>query len=411
MLQKIPSQRDFLALAPIADLGDIVAYTNALFDYALEERASDVHIEPGKDFVITRFRTSGDFIYVNKITLEEYSKLISRLKILAELRIDEKNRPQDGKIAYFSEKWNEQIDVRMSVLPLVEGEKVVMRILRQDTSLLSLEKLDFIEPNLDKIKASLDSRYGLILVAGPTGSGKSTTLFSMLKSFDPLKFNISTLEDPVEYNIPFINQSQIKPQIGFDFAAGLRSLVRQDPDIIMVGEIRDKETAMLAIEAALTGHLVLSTIHTNSAAGTVQRLINMGIEPFLIASALKMVISQRLVKRLCPHCHASVTITDTATKERIQQELGDIFEEDVTQTEFSRPVGCDACDQTGYKGRIGVQEVMNIQEELNPLILNKASVQEIERKARDLGMFTIVQDALMKSISGKTSIEESLQLL
>lgn len=321
MLQKITNRKDFLELAPIADLGDIVAYTNNLFDYALELHASDVHIEPNKDFVVTRFRTNGDFIYINKITFEEYAKLISRLKILAELRIDEKYKPQDGKIAYTSEKSGERIDVRMSILPLVEGEKVVMRILRQDTSLLSLDKLDFLEPNLQKIKTSLESRYGIILVAGPTGSGKSTTLFSMLKSFDPLKFNISTLEDPVEYNIPFINQSQIKPQIGFDFAAGLRSLVRQDPDIIMVGEIRDKETAMLAIEAALTGHLVLSTIHTNSAAGTIQRLVNMGIEPFLIASALKMVISQRLVKRLCPECHTSVHIEDPVTQERIREEL------------------------------------------------------------------------------------------
>ncbi len=241
-----------MALAPVPDLGDIVAYTNSLFDFALEEQASDIHLEPGKEYVVTRFRTSGDFIFVNKITLEEYAKLISRLKILAELRIDEKNRPQDGKISYFSERWNEQIDIRMSVLPLVEGEKVVMRILRQDTSLLSLEKLDFLDSNLERIKKSLASRYGLILVAGPTGSGKSTTLFSMLKSFDPLQYNISTLEDPVEYNIPFINQSQIRSQIGFGFAEGLRSLVRQDPDIIMVGEIRDKETAMLAIEAALT---------------------------------------------------------------------------------------------------------------------------------------------------------------
>ncbi len=194
-------------------------------------------------------------------------------------------------------------------------------MLRQNTSLLSLDKLNFSEVNMDRIRSSLESRYGLILVAGPTGSGKSTTMFSMLKSFDPLKYNISTLEDPVEFNIPYINQSQIKSQIGFGFAEGLRSLVRQDPDIIMVGEIRDKETAMLAIEAALTGHLVLSTIHTNSAAGTIQRLINMGIEPFLIASSLKMVISQRLVKRLCEKCKESKTVTNSAMVSRIQQEL------------------------------------------------------------------------------------------
>lgn len=410
MLQKIPSQKDFLERTVSTDLGDIIAYTNSLFDYALEMKSSDIHIEPAKDFVIIRFRASGEFIFVDKISHEEYAKLISRLKILANLRIDEKYRPQDGKIAYHSERWNEGIDVRVSILPLVEGEKAVMRILRQDTSLLSLDKLDFLDVNLEKIKKSLASRYGIILVAGPTGSGKSTTLFSMLKSFNPLEYNISTLEDPVEYNIPFINQSQVKPSIGFDFAAGLRSLVRQDPDIIMVGEIRDKETAMLAIEAALTGHLVLSTIHTNSAAGTIQRLINMGIEPFLVSSAVKMVISQRLVKRLCPDCSTAHHIDDMSTKERIIEELSGVVDESVEELEFHRPKGCEKCDHTGYIGRLGVHEVLNMHEELNPLILNKASVQDIERKARELGMISIVQDALIKSVTGKTSIEEALQL-
>ncbi len=393
------------------DLGDIVAFTNTLFDFALEMRASDVHIEPNKDYVVMRYRVSGDFIFVAKISLEEFAKLISRIKILANLRIDEKYRPQDGKIAYTSDKYNESIDVRVSILPLVEGEKVVMRILRQDTSLLSLEKLDFLDINMDRIKTSLASRYGIILVAGPTGSGKSTTLFSMLKSFDPLEFNISTLEDPVEYNIPYINQSQVKPQIGFDFAAGLRSLVRQDPDIIMVGEIRDKETAMLAIEAALTGHLVLSTIHTNSAAGTIQRLINMGVEPFLIASSLKMIISQRLVKRLCEHCKAPLSINDPGTLARIGAELSGVVDEKPEELDFFKPHGCEKCDHTGYKGRVGVHEVLTMQEEFNPLILGKASVQDLDRKARELGMVSIVQDALIKSVTGKTSIEESLQLL
>jgi type II secretory ATPase GspE/PulE/Tfp pilus assembly ATPase PilB-like protein len=233
----------------------------------------------------------------------------------------------------------------------------------------------------------------------------------MLKSFDPLEFNISTLEDPVEYNIPFINQSQVKPQIGFDFAAGLRSLVRQDPDIIMVGEIRDKETAMLAIEAALTGHLVLSTIHTNSAAGTIQRLINMGVEPFLISSALKMVISQRLVKRLCPHCASASKLESGPTMDTIHDALMGVFEEEVHEMEYFSPKGCEKCDNTGYKGRVGVHEVLTMNEALNPLILGKASVQELESKARELGMLTIFQDALIKSLAGKTSLEESLQLL
>lgn len=384
VLQKITSREDYLATETTFDLGDIVLYTNDLFNFALELRASDIHIEPNKDFVTIRFRVSGDFVFVDKISHDEYAKLISRLKILANLRIDEKYRPQDGKIAYSSEKWDESIDVRVSILPLVEGEKVVMRILRQDTSLLSLDKLDFLDVNLEKIKTSLASRYGIILVAGPTGSGKSTTLFSMLKSFDPLEFNISTLEDPVEYNIPFINQSQVKPQIGFDFAAGLRSLVRQDPDIIMVGEIRDKETAMLAIEAALTGHLVLSTIHTNSAAGTIQRLINMGIEPFLISSALKMIISQRLVKRLCPHCKTPMGDILGATKDHIESELHGVVDEKVDDLTFYKGTGCPNCDNTGYKGRIGVHEVLVMNESMNPLVLNKASAHEIDQKAREL---------------------------
>ena len=369
MLQKIASRELLLKQKANEDVGDIVAYTNSVFDFSLEQKASDIHIEPNQDSVIIRFRSSGDFIFVDKISIEEYAKLLSRIKILANLRIDEKQRPQDGKIAYRSDKWSESIDIRVSILPLVEGEKVVMRILRQDTSLLSLDKLNFLDVNLEKIKTSLASRYGIILVAGPTGSGKSTTLFSMLKSFDPLEFNISTLEDPVEYNIPFINQSQVKPQIGFDFAAGLRSLVRQDPDIIMVGEIRDKETAMLAIEAALTGHLVLSTIHTNSAAGTIQRLINMGVEPFLIASALKMVISQRLVKKLCDKCHTTFRITDEATTATIGTALAGVIDDPVGEIEFYKPVGCPVCEHTGYRGRMGVHEVLTMHESLNPLIL------------------------------------------
>jgi type IV pilus assembly protein PilB len=392
------------------DLGDIIAYTDSIFDFAISEGASDVHIEPNRDFVTIRFRVSGDFIYVDKVSHEEYAKLISRIKIQANLRIDEKYRPQDGKIGYSSEAHKEQIDVRVSILPIVDGEKAVMRILRQDTSLLSLGKLDFLDVNSDRIKKSLESHYGIILVAGPTGSGKSTTLFSMLNYFDPLEYNISTLEDPVEYNIPFINQSQIRPQIGFNFADGLRSLVRQDPDIIMVGEIRDKETAMLAIEAALTGHLVLSTIHTNSATGTIQRLINMGIEPFLITSALKMVISQRLVKRLCT-CSQSHKLPDTELRAKVAGYLSGVVDDDVSHLDFSRPVGCPTCDATGYKGRIGVHEVLVLEEALAPLILAKASVGELDRKARELGMVTIIQDALIKSAMGKTSIEEALQLV
>ncbi len=349
MFRKIKDPATFLSMPVNGDLGDIVEYTNNLFDIALELNASDIHVEPSKHFITIRFRQSGDFVFVDKISHDEYTKLLSRMKILANMRIDEKHKPQDGKISFTSEKFgNELVDIRVSVIPIVDGEKIVMRMLRQNADMLSLEKLDFLDVNLEKIKSSLASKYGMILVAGPTGSGKSTTLFSMLRSFDPLEYNITTLEDPVEYNIPHINQTQVKPQIGFDFASGLRSLVRQDPDIIMVGEIRDRETAMLAIEAALTGHLVLSTIHTNSAAGTIQRLINMNIEPFLISSALKMVISQRLVKRLCPHCGTTYKITDPAIQKKVSGYLSHVIEDDVADIDFYKSKGCEKCDSSGF---------------------------------------------------------------
>lgn len=390
----------------------MVEYTNKLFDFALEVNASDIHIEPTKNFITIRFRQSGDFLFVDKVTHEEYAKLLSRMKILANMRIDEKHKPQDGKISFTSEKiGGELVDIRVSIIPIVDGEKIVMRMLRQNADMLSLEKLDFLDVNLEKIKTSLASKYGMILVAGPTGSGKSTTLFSMLRSFNPLTHNITTLEDPVEYNIPHINQTQVKPQIGFDFASGLRSLVRQDPDIIMVGEIRDKETAMLAIEAALTGHLVLSTIHTNSAAGTIQRLINMNIEPFLISSALKMVISQRLVKKLCPHCGTTHKITDPAMQSKVSGYLSHIIDDDVADIDFSKATGCEKCDNTGFAGRMGTHEVLIMNETLDPLILNKAPVHELEQKARELGMITIMQDGLIKAATGKTTVEEIIKLI
>lgn len=413
MFHKEKDPKKFLSKEVKQDIGDVIAYSNALFDFALSESASDIHIEPSKDSINLRFRVSGDFIFVDRVSHDEYAKLISRIKIMANLRIDEKYRPQDGKIAYSSEECNENCDIRVSILPVTDGEKVVMRVLRQDTSLLNLDKLDFLDVNIDRIKASLESRYGIILVAGPTGSGKSTTLFSMLNFFDPLENNISTLEDPVEYNIPFINQSQIRPAIGFNFADGLRSLVRQDPDIIMVGEIRDKETATLAIEAALTGHLVLSTIHTNSAAGTIQRLINMGIEPFLITSSVKMIISQRLVRRLCPRCSGKgvYRLPEGSLKDRVAEQLSGVVDDDLSSVDFHQPVGCPECDDFGYKGRVGVHEVLVMEEALHPLILEKASATEIDHKARELGMVTIVQDALIKSATGKTSIEEAMQLV
>jgi type II secretory ATPase GspE/PulE/Tfp pilus assembly ATPase PilB-like protein len=276
------------------NVGDVVAYVNSIFKQAIEFDASDIHIEPMEHFLLVRFRQDGDFHLKDKIGRENISAIVTRLKVLSKIKIDENKKPQDGKVVFFDEGTDKNVDIRLSTLPTNYGEKVVMRILKQDDNLTNIEALGLIDINLEKVREALKSKYGIMLVAGPTGSGKSTTLFGILKNFNPLEYNISTLEDPIEYDIEYVNQSQVHPAIGYTFASGLRSLVRQDPDIIMVGEIRDKETATLAVEAALTGHLVLSTIHTNSATGTIQRMINMGVEPFLLASAMKMVVSQRL---------------------------------------------------------------------------------------------------------------------
>lgn len=409
--QRTKDKNLFQKMPTSSDIGDIVNYTADLLNIAIELKVSDIHIEPSKEFVGIRFRESWDFVYIDKFNHDEYSKLLARLKIMSNLRIDEKFRPQDGKISYTNEKTWESVDVRVSILPIIDWEKVVMRILRQDMSLLNINNLDFLDINLEKVKETLKTKHWMILVAGPTWSGKSTTLFSLLKHFDPLEYNISTLEDPVEYNIPYINQTQVRSDIWFDFAAWLRSLVRQDPDIIMVWEIRDKETAMLAIEAALTWHLVLSTIHTNSASGTIQRLINMWVEPFLISSALKLIISQRLVKRMCPKCQKAYHIEEKALSDKIDNYLEWVIWEKAKDITFHKWEWCEFCDKTGYKWRMSIHEVLVLEEALDGLILSKASANEIEKKAKDLGMVTIMQDAIIKAATEKTSIDEALKLI
>jgi len=409
--QKTKDKNQFTTMRINTDLGDIVDYTNNLIDLAVDLNVSDVHIEPSRDFVSVRFRESWDFMFIDKISLDEYTKLLARIKILANLRIDEKFRPQDGKIAFNKPGTKEIIDIRISLLPIVDWEKIVMRILRQDISLLNLDKLDFLDVNLKKIKDTLKSKYWMILVAWPTWSGKSTTLFSILKYFNPLEYNISTLEDPVEYNIDYVNQTHVRPDIWFDFASGLRTLVRQDPDIIMVWEIRDKETAMLAIEAALTWHLVLSTIHTNSASSTIQRLINMWVEPFLITSALKLVISQRLIKKVCPDCKKAYKITEPPILSKIDSYLTWIIPEKAAWIDFYKWSGCPNCSNTWYKWRISTHEVLKIDEKLDNLILNKASANEIEKNAKEFWLITIMQDAILKAATGKTTIDEALKLI
>ncbi len=390
---------------------DIVDYVDNMFKNAIEIWASDIHVEPTEFFILIRYRKDWDFLIIDKIDKEFTSAIITRLKVLSKIKIDENKKPQDWKISYYYEKEKINIDIRLSTLPTKYGEKVVMRILKQDNSLISLEALGLYEANLEKVKEELKSTYWIILVAWPTGSWKSTTLFWVLKNFNPLEFNISTLEDPIEYNIDFVNQSQVRSDIGYTFASGLRSLVRQDPDIIMVWEIRDKETATLAVEAALTWHLVLSTIHTNSASATIQRLINMWIEPFLLASAMKMVISQRLGKRVCPHCRAKAELSEIE-KKKVKEYLWPISSNmDVESLQFYEGKWCEQCNWTGYRWRLAFHEVLVVKEYLESLILEKESASKIEEVAKQNGMITIVQDALLKALMWETTVKEALKLI
>ncbi|MDD5213560.1 MAG: GspE/PulE family protein [Candidatus Gracilibacteria bacterium] len=405
------TQKDIEQVEIQKNLGDLPRFINAIFDEAISSKVSDIHLETLRDFMLLRYRIDGDFLIKSKIALDNYAAIITMVKVMAGLKIDENKKPQDGKISYKSEKIGQEVDMRISIMPTVYGEKIVIRILSQDASILNLDNMGFLETNNEKIKNVLKSKYGLILVAGPTGSGKSTTLFSLLKSFNPIEINISTLEDPIEYNIDYINQTQVRPNIGFGFADGLRSLVRQDPDVIMVGEIRDTETATLAVEASLTGHLVLSTIHTNSAAATIQRLINMGVEPFLISSALKMVISQRLVKGICPHCKTNTNPNANLVK-RAKEILAPVLDEsEINNLKFYEGTGCDKCNNTGYKGRIGVHEVLVLGDYLEDAILSRKSASIIQHISEENGMITIMQDAVLKAVMGKTTLEEVFKLV
>ncbi len=393
------------------NIWDIVDYINFIFLQAIEAWASDIHIEPTENFLMIRFRQDGDFFIVDKVDNENLSWVITRLKVLSKVKIDENKKPQDGKIVYYYEKEDQNIDIRLSTLPTNYWEKVVMRILKQDASLTNLEALGFIDVNLEKVRKSLTSTYWIILVAWPTGSWKSTTLFGVLKNFNPLEYNISTLEDPIEYNIEYVNQSQMRSDIWYTFSTGLRSLVRQDPDIIMVWEIRDKETAILAVEAALTWHLVLSTIHTNSATWTIQRLINMEVEPFLLASAVKMVVSQRLSKRLCQECKKQEKISEVLFK-KIKEILWNIMEEDdIESIEFFKWEWCTRCNGTWYKWRLGIHEVLVVWEYLEDMILRKDSANNMKINAVKHWMITIVQDALLKAALWETTVEEALKLI
>ncbi|MGB9822896.1 type IV-A pilus assembly ATPase PilB [Thermodesulfovibrio sp.] len=380
----------------------LVRVVNQIMLNALSKRASDIHIEPFEDSVYVRYRIDGVLHDVLTLPAQLKGNLTSRIKILSNLDISEKRLPQDGRMKMKVGK--KEVDFRVSTLPSMFGEKIVLRILEKGSLQLDLTRLGFEEESLEFFLEALSKPYGMILVTGPTGSGKTTTLYSALMKLNRPEVNIMTVEDPVEYTLPRITQVQVQEEIGKTFAQVLRSFLRQDPDIIMVGEIRDFETAEIAIKAALTGHLVLSTLHTNDAPSTITRLVNMGIEPFLISSSVILIVAQRLIRKLCENCKREQKYSkDSLIK------FG--FPEDrLDGLKIYEAKGCHECNQTGYRGRIAVYEVMPIKEEIRELILTGASASEIKKEAIKLGMLTLRQSGIRKVMAGITSIEEVLRV-
>ncbi len=396
-------------LADIVRSGNVPKVVGGIVAYAALSRASDIHIETDKETVRLRYRIDGELIDVLVMPKIIHAPIVSRIKILSQLKIDENRIPQDGRFNVVFQ--GREIDLRVSTLPAIHGEKVVMRILDKSTGVMSLADMGMDADNLKRIEKAEKKPYGIILATGPTGAGKSTTLYAILHEISTPDVNVITLEDPVEYEIKGINQTQIKPKIGFTFAEGLRSILRQDPDIIMVGEIRDKETAEMATHAALTGHLVLSTLHTNTASGALPRLINMGIEPFLITSSIDAIIGQRLVRRICPDCKEEEKVPEPVIEE-IRKELEPANIDDTLKTpinwHFMRGKGCPNCNN-GYRGRIGIFEVLTMSEKLEEMGVQKEPSSAIEQQAIKEGMITMKQDGLVKAIKGLTTIEEVMK--
>ncbi|MCK5490287.1 MAG: Flp pilus assembly complex ATPase component TadA [Candidatus Pacebacteria bacterium] len=417
-------EKESVDLEKAAEDLPVIKIVDTLLKHAIIEGASDIHIEPEEKDVVIRYRVDGvlhDAMTLPRIILQG---IVARIKILSNLKIDEHRLPQDGRFKI--ETGGNKVAFRVSILPVFDGEKIVMRLLNETSNDLTLEQIGFRERDLAATEIEIKKPNGMILVVGPTGSGKTTTLYTIAAILNTPDVNISTLEDPVEYRMPRINQSQVNSKINFTFASGLRTLLRQDPDIIMVGEIRDKETAELAVHAALTGHLVLSTLHTSSAAGTLPRLTDMGIESFLLASTANVIISQRLVRKICSECKEEFNL-DKASYESLTENFNmDLISESVKKSgvikkeyknnkqmwldiKFHRGKGCTKC-RNGYKGRIGIFEVLQVNDRLSKLISGSAQVDEIEKASCEDGMTTMLEDGFIKIIQGKTTLEEVLRV-
>ncbi|HAU98918.1 MAG: hypothetical protein UX04_C0003G0050 [Microgenomates group bacterium GW2011_GWF2_45_18] len=403
---------DAKSLANVIREAPIAKIVETVVTFAMKARASDVHIEPLEEKTRVRYRIDG--ILQEKLILPKsvHEAVVSRIKILSDLKIDEKRIPQDGRFTFRMDK--EEVDLRVSTLPTVHGEKIVMRLLKKTGGVPTLPELGLRGSALKNLEAAAHVPHGIVLVTGPTGSGKTTTLYSLLNKINTPKLNIVTLEDPVEYQMLGINQVQVNPQAGLTFASGLRAFLRQDPNIIMVGEIRDKETAELAIQASLTGHLVFSTLHTNSAAGALPRLLDMEAEPFLLASSMTVVMAQRVLRRVCSVC-AEQYDPEQPVKDDIKSYLGELLDgwmqtNKKTEIKIFKGKGCETCGGTGYKGRVGIYEVLLVTEKIGKLILERKPASEIEKQAVLDGMILMKQDGYLKVLEGITTIEEVLRV-
>lgn len=406
--QKKPRLAEIVKKAPVAQI------VSSIIQEAVEVRTSDIHIEPAQEESRIRFRIDGVLRTYLALPAHHHAAIIARIKVLANLKIDETRIPQDGRIK--ATVYGEDINLRISTLPMLGmHEKVVMRILPTTEKVFTPQELGFWQHPLDALKQIIERPSGVVLVSGPTGSGKSTTLFAVISALNKESVNITTLEDPVEYFMKGVNQVQINPDVGLTFASGLRAILRQDPNIVMVGEIRDRETAELATQAALTGHFMLSTIHAKDVLGVIPRLIDMGVEPFLIAASLNTIFAQRLVRKLCPKCKKETELPEHLAKE-FQDDVKAITAKDILEyipegkSKFYRPGGCDDCNNSGYKGRTVVSEVLNMSMQLEEIMGRKFSIDELQQEMRRQGHVSFKQDAILKGLQGLTSVEEILHI-
>lgn len=411
-------------LAKVAAGLPVIRVVDTLLKHAIIQQASDIHIEPEEGEVHVRYRIDGVLHDAMSLPKDVATGLVARIKVLSNLKLDEHRLPQDGRFKIASDQY--KISFRVSILPVFDGEKIVMRLLDESSKGLTLEKMGLHPVALETIQREINKPNGMILVTGPTGSGKTTTLYTIMDILNTPEVNVSTVEDPVEYRMPRVNQTQINTKIGMTFAAALRALLRQDPDIIMVGEIRDQETLEIAMHAAMTGHLVLSTLHTNSAAATLPRMLDMGAEPFLIASTVNVIVAQRLVRRLCVECRTTYTLNEKelASLGKLY-ELNEIFSylqndkigkkfigeaKDFTTVQFYKAVGCEQCGNEGYRGRNGIYEVLEMTTDIRKLVTQEATTEALNDQARKEGMATMVEDGFLKVIQGTTSLEEVMRV-